>query len=330
MITRFHKTLKTFLGHVAFITLYIANETTAVLNAGTGAKFWDFALFFVADILLFYVLSLSVLALFSKGSWHIVIGIALVPICWLGFLFLYDFINEALNHIYSKRNPIHFNKPQHYWNFYRSVFITFLAILFNVGRINAKILKEKLMLTNAVLQAQIKPHFLFNSLNSIYNTIDRDPTQAKQAIIMLSDMMRNQLKVPAADGLAPIQDELDQIRLYLSLNQLQHPKWTVSLVTKNVEENKLRLPPSLLLSFVENMYKHGFLSSNTAKIELIFEKNHFRFHTENEIRLDAETTSFKIGNENARKRLTSAFKKEFQLTTQKVNDYFILDLSVRL
>ena len=108
------------------------------------------------------------------------------------------------------------------------------------------------------LQAQINPHFLFNTLNSIASLIQSSPDKAEEAVIMLSKMFRMTLRHSNKVDRAPaLRESIEQVKIYLELEKL---RFSDRLNYKiDVDEKMLEMPlPSLLIQpLVENSVKHG-------------------------------------------------------------------------
>lgn len=105
------------------------------------------------------------------------------------------------------------------------------------------------------LQAQLRPHFLFNALNSVVTMIDRDPAVAQRMVIQLSDLLRATLKAGERQEIA-LQQEIELTRLYLAIEQVRfsdrlHVDWQIAEgLTGNV-------PALALQPIVENAIVHG-------------------------------------------------------------------------
>ncbi|MGB6944036.1 MAG: sensor histidine kinase [Bryobacteraceae bacterium] len=105
------------------------------------------------------------------------------------------------------------------------------------------------------LQAQINPHFLFNSLNTLYGTIERSNAEARRLVLNLADVFRYLLRSDRA--LIEIEEELRIVRAYLEIEQLRlGDKLRIEI---NVEESALRatIPLLSVQPLVENAVKHG-------------------------------------------------------------------------
>ncbi|NUN70906.1 MAG: histidine kinase [Bacteroidetes bacterium] len=106
------------------------------------------------------------------------------------------------------------------------------------------------------LRMQLQPHFLFNTMNSIVTLIRKDPDQAEEMIVRLSDFLRITLEASDA-ALVPLQEELRFIRAYLSIEEVRFGGRV--RYTEEIHDAALQIPvPALLLQpLVENAVRHG-------------------------------------------------------------------------
>ena len=153
------------------------------------------------------------------------------------------------------------------------------------------------------LRTQINPHFLFNNLNNIYSLVyDKSPASL-QAISDLSDLMRYMLSVKGDK--VPITSELSYITRYIELQKLRFNhdiKTDVSI--KDVDDN-IRVPPLLLIPFVENAFKHGDFSSSEEGMNLqcFLVNGHINFLIKNKISRSASKDEVSgIGLVNVQKK----------------------------
>lgn len=116
--------------------------------------------------------------------------------------------------------------------------------------------QEKLATELAWLKAQINPHFFFNTLNNIYSLTLLDGDQAREAILRLSRMMRYVLYDTQA-GTAPLSQELQFLRDYIDLMQLRLTDNVQVVYDTPANLHEAPIAPMLLLTFVENAFKHG-------------------------------------------------------------------------
>lgn len=110
------------------------------------------------------------------------------------------------------------------------------------------------------LKAQLRPHFLFNTLNSIYSLIESRPDQAQEMVALLGDLLRQTLE-SSEDTVVPLRSELQIIETYLGIEKVRlgHRLQVRIEVPSDVAE--LLVPPLILQPLVENAVKHGIAAS---------------------------------------------------------------------
>lgn len=106
------------------------------------------------------------------------------------------------------------------------------------------------------LQAQVHPHFLFNSLNSVRTLVAEDPGRAEQAVTDLADLLRYALAVGRRPTV-PLRDELDAVQAYLALETLRFEHRLAASVEADAQALDVRVPPFVVQTLVENGVKHG-------------------------------------------------------------------------
>ena len=129
----------------------------------------------------------------------------------------------------------------------------------------------------AALKAQVNPHFLFNTLNSISATLKRDPEQAREMIAKLSGMMRYALDGSDRDHV-PLRDEIDFTHRYLGLERHRFSDRLEASVEVDADEDALDtpVPPMVLQALVENALRHGIAPSEeggTVTVEVTAEND---------------------------------------------------------
>lgn len=118
-----------------------------------------------------------------------------------------------------------------------------------------------------MLQSQINPHFLFNSLNSISSLTITDPEKARDMVVKLSEFMRYALSRKDEQPIT-LQNELDNLRLYLEIEKV---RFGDKLITEEFIENdclEFKIPVLLLQPLYENAVKHGVYES-TESVKII-------------------------------------------------------------
>ncbi len=189
--------------------------------------------------------------------------------------------------------------------------------------------KQKVQLELQVLKAQINPHFFFNTLNGIYSmSLDNDK-RLPQTILQLSDLMRYFL-YEAKDDFVLLSKELSLLKNYLSLQKLRlgNSLNLQSEITGEIAEQKIA--PMLLITFLENSFKHGDKTIRGAPfliLKIKVEKNGLDFYLENEKGLidDIEDKQYGgVGLSNIRRRLELLYPEKHSLQiTEEGNKYIV-------
>jgi sensor histidine kinase YesM len=123
-----------------------------------------------------------------------------------------------------------------------------------------KIAEEKMIQDHKfeleLLKAQLNPHFFFNTINNIYSLVYKKSDEAPAALMKMSDIMRYMLYESKAEKV-PLEKELEYLDDYIELQRLRFtdPGYIDYSVSGNLDKHEI--PPMLLLSFVENAFKHG-------------------------------------------------------------------------
>lgn len=102
---------------------------------------------------------------------------------------------------------------------------------------------------------QMRPHFIYNTLMSIYSLCNQDPQKARQVTMDFTDYLRRNFNAVASGNTIPFSAELEHTRAYLAVEQAQHEEMLV--VEYDTQFTRFRLPPLTLRPIVENAVKHG-------------------------------------------------------------------------
>ncbi|MEN1726914.1 MAG: histidine kinase [Pseudomonadota bacterium] len=176
------------------------------------------------------------------------------------------------------------------------------------------------------LQARIRPHFLFNALNTVTELVHSRPDQAEEALLDLSDLLRSGLRRASEHSL---EDELELIRGYLRIEALRlGPRLQVAWqIDERIDLSQVR-PALLIQPLVENAIVHGIApdpSGGLLKIELkLIRFGRIRVTIENPIPQHARPHHEGNGTalDNIRQRLDLAYEEGAQLKTQTLSHSF--------
>lgn len=182
------------------------------------------------------------------------------------------------------------------------------------------------------LKNQLNPHFLFNSLNSIYSLTTKKSNDAPEAVITLSELMRYMLYETDNDFVL-LKNELEYIQNYLKLQRLRianNENVTIN-VHGTISNQKIR--PLLLISFIENAFKYGtdFKGNTEIKIEINVKENEVEFTCINLIgKRKNDTDSSGIGLQNTKERLELLYPNKHELVVEEKDNRFIVKLTLKL
>jgi len=186
------------------------------------------------------------------------------------------------------------------------------------------------------LKYQINPHFFMNTLNNIHALVDIDSELAKEAIIELSRMMRY-LLYESNQPTVPLSKELSFVQHYIELMRLRCDE-SVTLTYQQPAPGTIDLgagiPPMLLISFIENAFKHGISHQKPSYIRVAMSSEDGKFHftcsnsnfsTESNIQQQGG-----VGLDNVRKRLELIYPGQHTLQIVPSETDFTVDLWIPL
>lgn len=191
---------------------------------------------------------------------------------------------------------------------------------------------EKLNAELEYLKAQINPHFVFNSINTIYFQIDKQNITARESLSAFSDMLRYQLYECNGKEI-PIEKEITYLKNYVDLQRMRKDEnYEISF---NQEDNVkgFSISPLLLIPFVENAFKHvsHHAQGNSINIRLSCHENNFHLNVFNTKEQNLNAKNYQgIGLRNVKRRLELLYKDRHNLIVNEGTDGFEVDLSIRI
>lgn len=166
------------------------------------------------------------------------------------------------------------------------------------------------------LKYQVNPHFFMNTLNNIHALVDIDPERAKTTIVELSKMMRHIL-YEGSKKLIPLTREVEFLNLYVQLMRLRYTRKVHINVDVPPQLPELKLPPLMLIIFVENAFKHGisYREESFIDIKLRVEDKRLLFSCCNSKPTQVQRTNEKggMGLQNVRQRLELLYDDDYTL-----------------
>ena len=186
------------------------------------------------------------------------------------------------------------------------------------------------------LKSQINPHFLFNTLNSLYGTaIVEEAHRTSMGIQKLGDMMRFMLHENTQDYIS-LNRDIAYLEDYIALQNLRLQEGFNDNIVVNLERSMrdLRIAPMMLIPFVENAYKFSISNLAPSKIEINLktEENVLFFDVSNSINPIAEQKKEKsgVGLENVKSRLEIFYPDNYELVMHKTPQQYFVHLKINL
>jgi len=193
--------------------------------------------------------------------------------------------------------------------------------------------KEKAEAELNFLKSQINPHFIFNSLNSVYFLINKENVEARGALHKFSEMLRYQL-YEVNDDTIPIEKEILYLNDYMDLQQLRKDEKYSVQFNCAPDVKGFSIEPLLLVPFVENAFKHISHYNNKpnfVKVDMFRANNIFIFSVTNS-KEELQTTEQKtgIGLNNVKRRLELLYPGKHELKITDSENTFTVQLNLHL
>lgn len=210
------------------------------------------------------------------------------------------------------------------------LFVKYFKSYKEVKEKDLKLKKEKAESELKTLKAQLNPHFLFNTLNNIYTLSLANSSKAPTSIGKLSEIL-DHILYRCNEKFVTLSSELKLLYNYIELEKLRYDDRLEILFNKNIEKD-IEIPPLILLSLVENAFKHGAgedSGSPKITIDVFSEKAKFVFKITNtvskEYKFDEKEN---IGLSNIKKQLNLIYENNYVLDINKVDNLFVVVLQI--
>lgn len=187
------------------------------------------------------------------------------------------------------------------------------------------------------LKMQIHPHFLFNTLNTLYGFALKKSDETPELILKLSNLL-DYILYQTQKSKVPLKQEIEHIQDYIALEQMRfkdnlHVDFKCDPISEEIE-----IAPMILLPFIENSFKHGKLNNGEimVQISLKISQKHIYFQLKNSkidhIRYENESLNKPqqsgIGLVNLQKRLDLLYKNDYQLTIKNESEFYEITLNL--
>lgn len=183
----------------------------------------------------------------------------------------------------------------------------------------------------ALYKAQINPHFLFNTLNTLYGLVLTQSDKTESAFVKFSDILKYMYSHTTFEVI-PISQEVEYIRQYVDLQSLRLNGHTQVKLETRIDDEQVEIPPMILITFVENAFKYGVSSDTDCAIllRIVVKEGQLLFETENRVIKENRDNPDAIGIKNCRKRLELLYPGRYELVTKEEDGLFTVRLTIQL
>ena len=196
--------------------------------------------------------------------------------------------------------------------------------------------KEKIKAELNYLKAQIHPHFLLNTLNNLYALTLKKSDKAPETVITLSEMLVYTL-YKCNEKYVALDSEIKLLENYISLEKLRYGEDLDIKFVQKIENTHAQIAPLILLSIVENAFKHG-VSGETENAKIRINVEQFNdsfvfevFNTKSDVKLDDEMDYTKgIGIENVKKQLDLVYSDRYIFEVEESDNSYKVNLKLDL
>jgi hypothetical protein len=209
----------------------------------------------------------------------------------------------------------------------------FLSLLLRITSQWKQAEKEKTDTELSYLKAQINPHFLFNTLNSLYSLALEKSDKTPAAIVKLSSMMRYVITDAHADYV-PLSQELEYVRSYIDLQKLRFDTTIMVDYEEQGDTNGKHIAPLILIPFIENAFKYGVNAEEKSLIRInvlvSIQSMKLEIYNRKTSRPMLDEPQNGLGIETTRNRLNLLYPGKHELTIVDGQEDFLVTLLLNL
>lgn len=301
-----------------------------ILNSPQKANWFEilveFGFYGVVNVSLFYinyVILIPNVVQRKQSLWVylflIVSLIALTIVVKLGIAVLYPEI--ILEHTYQNtKRTTTYNVYMLQALFMSGFFVVISSLLkfttdwFVNETVQRNLVSEKKDMELQFLKSQLNPHFLFNSLNNIYSLAYQKSDKTADAILKLSEMMRYMI-YESNDSWVALSKEIEYVNSYVELQKLRFKDGAAVEINITGEIDGQKIIPLILISFVENAFKHGVANdhSDPIKIDITANQKILHFSVTNRKSVGHKDAMGGVGLNNVERRLQLLYPDRYKL-----------------
>ncbi|TDQ09279.1 sensor histidine kinase [Pedobacter metabolipauper] len=208
-----------------------------------------------------------------------------------------------------------------------SSLIKFAVDWFGNESVQRNLVSEKKEMELQFLKSQLNPHFLFNSLNNIYSLAYQKSDKTPDAILKLSEIMRYMI-YESNDSWVSLSKEIEYVQSFIELQKLRFKDGAAVEFSLNGEIDDQQIVPLILISFVENAFKHGVANDpeNPIRINIIANQKILHFSVTNKKNKSNKDQMGGVGLYNVERRLQLLYPERYKLNIVNSETHYTSEL----
>lgn len=307
-----------------------------------SSRYFMFSTSFILSVFVVYLLNFYTFCAWFLNNKRLVFFLLSIPISLFVFAGVRYFLQEivifeitGIHNYAEKTREVEYYIRDNFFFGLPAITLSVISYLFwqfqETYKQNQQLLLENKKAEFQMLKAQVSPHFLFNTLNSFYSQLIVKEDEMAADVLVLSDLLRYVITETDKDE-AILSKEIQFIQNYI---HLQKKRFEDQLYLDFVIEGNYgaeKMLSSVLIHFIENVFKHGKLNNPEEKaiIRINKEEDFLEITTFNFIANGENYSSTGIGYENLTKRLEYAYKGRYSLEKTAENNTFKTYLRIPL
>lgn len=325
-----------WLQHPVFwmLSIYVIGEYFAISNLLKFIDFYYALLFHIPLFFLVYVnLSLLIPKFLQRGKYvsYLLLTIMLLAVSYGLHELTFEFLLPLLPTEYYMVSFTDYEVLVTIFLIYL-VFTTLLKLSKSWYQLQ-RVEKEKLSIELNSLKSQVNPHFLFNSLNSIYSLALSKSDQTAETVLELSNLLRYML-YEVGDDKVELSKEVEMLENYIELQKLRADQSTNITFSISGDPRHMKIAPLLFFPLVENSFKHGVKGvSDAAYVDMqldLSEGIEFKIKNNKGQVDDMEQGKYGgIGLENVKRRLALIYPEKHDFQVSETETDFEVKLTIR-
>jgi hypothetical protein len=315
-----------------FITLYlgIGHQNYTWSSTIIGLVLVSFTYMFA-----FYSIYLLAFPLFwGKNILLVFISIAIILILYwiIGYINTHKIIPYLGGTTYYESKPFSFyiNVTFNYFFITASAATASFFSRYGLYKLKQQAEKEKLLITKEInfMRNQFNSRLTFDFLDYCNHNIKPHSPETAESVALFSDMLKYTLQTQPNEKV-PLQSEITYIENFISIQKLLSSNVYVNFSCKG-NTNGIQIIPRILITFVENGFKHGTYNNNQYPLEinLEIENNHLLFKVKNKINPNKKVISSHTGLANVQQALELHYAGNFELYTREEEGFYYAELTL--